>query len=156
MNSAPPKLTRGQRGIAAVEFAIALPLLLFLMLAAADLGRLLVEYDTLTKLTRDAARYIAANSAVGTTDVVSISSQTSTAGQNLAVYGNTNGTGTALLPGLQVSNFTVADAGNGYISVTASYMYSPMFGSSIPTFGLTSQPVSMRFALNTVVTLRAL
>lgn len=150
------RLTREQRGIAAVEFAIALPLLLFLMLAATELGRLLIEYDTLTKLTRDAARYVAANAAVGSTDIVNISAQTATAAQNLAVYGNTNGTGTALLPGLSSSNFTIADAGNGYISVTASYTYSPMLGSAIPTFGLTASPLNTQFALNTVVTLRAL
>ena len=150
------RFAHGQRGTAALEFAIALPLLLFLMLATAEIARLLIQYDTLTKLTRDAARYIAANAAVGTTDVVSISSQTATAGQNLAVYGNTNGTGTALLPGLATSNFTVSDAGNGYIAVTATYTYSPMLGSAIPTFGLSANPLSLQFPLNTIVTLRAL
>jgi Flp pilus assembly protein TadG len=150
------RASRGQRGIAAVEFTIALPLLLFLMLTTVEIGRLLSQYDTLTKSVRDAARYVAANAAVGSTDVVNITAQTTTQAQNLAVYGNINGTGTPLLPGLKASNITVADAGNGYISVTGSYTYSPMLGTTMPTFGLSSTPLSFNFPLNTVVTLRAL
>jgi len=145
-----------QQGIAAVEFAITLPLLLLLMLATAEFGRLFSQYDTLTKSVRDSARYVASKAAVGSTSVVNIDSATALAAQNLAVYGNVNGTGSTLLPGLKAGNITAADAGNGYISVTASYTYSPMLGSSIPTFGLTTKPLSLSFTLNTVVTLRAL
>lgn len=146
---------REQRGIAAVEFAITLPLLLLVMLATAEFGRLFCQYGTLTKAVRSAARYVATNAAVGSTNVVSISSQTATAAQNLATYGNINGTGTPLLPGLKAGSIAVGDAGNGYVSVTASYTYAPMLGS-IPTFGLTASPLSLKFTLNTVVTLKAL
>jgi Flp pilus assembly protein TadG len=147
---------RRQRGIAAVEFAICLPLLLFLLLVTADLGRLLSQYDTLTKSTRDAARYIAAKAAAGSQGVLLINAGDVLAAENLAVYGNINGTGTPLLPGLKAGNFTIIDAGNLYVSVTAAYTYSPMLGSSIPTFGITSKPLSLGFTLNTIVTLRAL
>ena len=42
-----------------VEFAIALPLLLLLLLAVAEFGRMLSHYNSLLQANRDAARYLA-------------------------------------------------------------------------------------------------
>lgn len=144
-----------QRGLAVVEFALTLPVLLLLMLATAEFGRMLSQYDTLTKAVRDSCRYVASKAAVGTTYVVSITSQLQGEAGNLVAYGNTNGTGTALLPGLAPSNVTVADAGGGYVSVSATYTYSPMIGNTLPTFGL-GNPISLNLSLKTAVTMRAL
>ncbi|HET7756476.1 MAG TPA: TadE/TadG family type IV pilus assembly protein, partial [Steroidobacteraceae bacterium] len=89
-----------QRGTATVELAIALPLLLLVMLTTAEVGRLLSQYNSLTKSVRGSCRYVAANAAPGTNGLVSISPALRAQAVNLAVFGNVGGTGTALLPGL--------------------------------------------------------
>ena len=139
-----------QRGIAAIEFAIALPFLLLVMLATAEIGRLISQSNTLAKSVRDAARYVAANAAVGTTRVVSITPTLTTQASNLVVAGQI-ASGSALLPGLTASAVTVADAGNGYISVSASYMYQPMIAAQLPTFGLGTPPTLARPLIATVI-----
>jgi Flp pilus assembly protein TadG len=144
-----------QHGVAIIEFTIALPVLLLLMLATAELGRVLSQYDTLTKTVRDSCRYVASKAAVGTTTVVSITPQLQTEAGNLVAYGNINGTGAALLPSLTPATVTVSDAGNGFVSVSATYAYSPMIGNTLPTFGF-GNPISLQFSLTTQVTMRAL
>lgn len=147
---------RGERGVAIVEFTITLPLLLLMMLGTAELGRMLSQYNTLTKSVRDSARYVASKAAAGTTRVITITTAVRTAATNLAVTGNTGGTGSPLLPGLATGNVTITDAGNGYVSVAASYTYVPMLGGSLPTFGLRSGPITLAFPLNSTVIMRAL
>lgn len=145
----------GQRGVAAVEFAIALPVLLFLMMATAEFGRIMSQYDTLTKTVRDGARYLAANAlANSTAQVVNVTAQMQTATANLVATGTTNAGGTPLLPGLAPGNVTAIDLGNGYISVAATYTYQPML-ASLPTFGLTG-PLSLAIPLKATVVMRPL
>jgi Flp pilus assembly protein TadG len=138
-----------------VEFAIALPLLVLLLLATAELGRMLSQYNTLAKSVRDAARYVAAKAAGGTTRVVNITSSVRTAATNLAVTGNVSGTGNPLLPGLSASNITITDAGSGYVNVSASYTYVPMLGASLSMFGYGGS-ISLAHPLKTTVVMRAL
>jgi Flp pilus assembly protein TadG len=144
-----------QRGLAMIEFAISVPVLLFLMLATAEIGRILFQYNTLAKAVRDGARYAATNAAVGTTRVVDIDATTRTQTRNLVVTGNRLGTGAALLPGLNVDNVTVTDAGNGFVQVAATYTYIPMLGATLPTFGL-GTPVNLTMTLPATVVMRAL
>lgn len=82
-----------QRGVAIVEFALALPLLLLLTFTVTELGRALYQYNTLAKSVRDAARYLSMQQP-GT--------HTAEA-RNLIVYGNTAGTGTPLALGLTLA-----------------------------------------------------
>ena len=140
-----------QCGIAAVEFAIALPLLLLVMFATAEFGRLISQNNTLAKSVRDAARYVAAHAMVGDTNVVSITPILVTQAANLAATGQIAGTGAPLLPGLTASAFTVTDAGNGYISVSATYTYQPMIAAQLPTFGLSTPPTLARPLIATVI-----
>jgi Flp pilus assembly protein TadG len=144
-----------QRGTAIVEFTIALPVLLLMLAATAEIGRMLSQYDTLNKAVRDGARYLAANALLGTTGVVSINSTVQTATVNLVVTGNTAGTGTTLLPNLTAGNVTVASLANGYVSVSAAYTYVPMLGTQIPTFGFTA-PISTSVSLKATVVMRPL
>lgn len=144
-----------QRGLAMIEFAISVPVLLFLMLATAEIGRMLFQYNTLAKAVRDGARYAATNAAVGSTRVVDISAAVRTETRNLVVTGNRLGTGAALLPGLTVNNVTVTDAGNGFVQVAATYTYLPMLGARLPTFGL-GAPVNLSMTLPATVVMRAL
>jgi Flp pilus assembly protein TadG len=146
---------RNGRGVATIEFAICAPVLLFLMLATAEVGRVLFQYNTLTKAVRDGARYAASNAAVGTTRIVNITPQVENETRNLVVTGNTAGSGTPLLPGCTVEELTVNDAGNGFVSVAATYTCTPMLGASLPTFGL-DEPISLAIPLTATVVMRAL
>jgi Flp pilus assembly protein TadG len=146
---------RNCRGVATIEMAIVLPLLLLLLTATVEIGRLLAEYDALTKSVRDAARYLASNAALGTTGVVSITPAVQTATQNLVVSGNVNGTGGPLLTGLVAGNVTVSNAGGGYVSVSVSYTYRPLLGATLPTFGNGPRP-NFGLPLNATVVMRAL
>lgn len=52
------KWGRSERGAAAVEFALVLPILLLVVAGAIEYGRAFWFYDTLSKATRDSARYL--------------------------------------------------------------------------------------------------
>lgn len=89
-----------QRGVAAVEFAILLPMLLLIVFGITEFGRALYYYNTLVKASRDAARYVMTQQPGGGADA---------AAQCLAVYGNTGCTGSALAPGLTTAMVSVCD-----------------------------------------------
>ena len=127
---------RHDRGVAAVEMAIALPLLLLLMLAVAEFGRLISQYDTLNKAVRDGARYAASVSSLGSTGLVDITPAIQGAVANLVVTGNLAGSGAALLPGLVPTDVTISAVDGIYVEVTVTYTYQPMTGPALPTFGL--------------------
>jgi Flp pilus assembly protein TadG len=155
MRTTAARRPKDARGIATVELAIALPVVLLLLTATVEVGRLLSQYDTLTKSVRDAARYLAANALQGTTGVVNITPQVQSATTNLAVTGNANGTGGSLLPGLVSANVTVTNLGAGYVSVSAAYTYQPILGATLPTFGY-GPATALGFPLNATVVMRAL
>jgi len=147
---------RGSRGVAVVEFAITAPLLIFVMLATAEVGRAFVHYDTLSYSIRNSARFVTEHAINGTTGVVEISGAVVSQARNLAVYGNVAGTGGAKLPNFQTSQITVIDAGNDNIRVTAAYPYQPMLGAVLPTFGFGSGSIPMGFTMRIAVTMRAI
>lgn len=144
-----------QTGTAAMELAIALPVLLLLLMVTAEVGRLLSQYDTLTKSVRNGARYLASNALGGTTGVVAITPQVQTQTQNLVVSGNVNGSGSALLPNFVAANVTVTTVDSTHVSVTAAYAYQPLLGATLPNFGIGS-PTSFSFPLTATVVMRAL
>lgn len=49
----------GQKGVAAIEMAVMLPLLILIFTGLVEYGRLMWHYDALAKATRDAARFLA-------------------------------------------------------------------------------------------------
>lgn len=142
-----------QRGVATIEFAICAPVLFLMMLATAELGRAMFQYNTLVKTVRDGARYVATNAAVGTTRVVSISTDRRNETINLVRTGNVAGTGAALLPGL--GTVEVADAHNGFVSVSAEYTYTPMLGAQLPSFGF-GDPIDLAMTFHATILMRAL
>ncbi len=144
------------RGVATVEFAIAIPLLLFLMLAVTELGRAFVQYTVLANSARNATRYLAGKAIFGGTGTVLITGPLRTETQNLVVYGNADGTGLPKLPALSTTQVTVTDEGTGDVSLTVLYPYQPLFAGGIPTFGLSSTPADVTFNMRLVVTMRAL
>lgn len=149
----PHTRARKQRGVATIEFAICAPVLFLLMLATAELGRLLIQYNTLAKSVRDGARYAAA-AASDSRRVVNITPAMRTATTNLVVTGNTAGTGAPLLAGLAAANVTISNAGNGFISVAVSYDYSPLLGAALPMFGF-GNAIDLSMTLSAAVIMRA-
>jgi hypothetical protein len=87
-------LTRCTAGTALVESIIVLPLLLILMIGVIDYAWSLSMQATASKSMRGAARYLAL-----LPSGAACSAWAKTNAQNLAVYGNVSGTGTALVPG---------------------------------------------------------
>lgn len=87
-----------QNGVALVEFALILPLLMLLTFITTEFGRAMFEYNAITKSTRDAVRYLSFQ-----TPGTHI-----TEAQNLIVYGNLAGTGTPLARGLSLANVPAA------------------------------------------------
>lgn len=132
-----PDAGGAQRGLAAVELAILLPVFLMLLLGTAELGRACLEYNTLTKSVREGARYLSARALNGA-GVVSLSAADLLVGRRLVVYGNPAGSGKPRLSGLALDDVLVgtatADPGGAHVVVTASREYTPLF-VAIPRFG---------------------
>ena len=143
-----------QQGLAIVEFAISVPLLIFLMLATADIVRAFTQYSTLSNGVRNGAFYLARHSILGSSGVVNVSAATITATQRLVMYGNTAGTGPLRVPGLAPGQIAVTNAGGGNVRVVVTYPYQSLFGGTIQTFGIGSN-VSMVFNMVVSNTTRA-
>lgn len=93
---------KAQRGAAAVEFAILIVPLLLMLFGVTEYGRAIYQYNTLVKSVRDATRYLSAV-APGSGHA---------AARCLAVYGNSNCTGSPLAPGLTTGMVGICDATN--------------------------------------------
>jgi len=102
-----------QRGVAAIEFAIVLPLLLSLAFGATELGRAIYTYNTLDKTVRDAARHLSQHGPGDT--------QIQAEATCLAIYGNADCEGTAVAPGLTSSMVVLCDA----ISCPSTHLSQP-------------------------------
>jgi Flp pilus assembly protein TadG len=154
---------RFERGIAAVELTIILPLLLLIVFATAELGRALYQYNTLTKLVRDAGIYLSHKADTRqTTNLPNpmIDAQCGdciTETKNLLVYGKTSGGGTPLLSGLSTSNVSINESpvGSRQLLVTVSYDWQPLFGEGLSTFGL-GDTIDLSFNLTTRYSVTAL
>lgn len=91
-----------QEGVAAIEFAILVPLMMLMVFGITEFGRAFYQYNTLTKSVRDGVRYLSTQ-APGTGHSIAVC---------LAVYGNQSCTGNALVPGLTEAMVNVCDAYN--------------------------------------------
>lgn len=139
---------RQQRGVSAVEFAIALPVLLFMFLGVVEFGRAFLQFNALNRAVRDSARLVAEEALRGQAGTVNLDAALIARARNLVVFGNGGGTGQVLLPGLAPGNVTVQNLGNGNISVLATYAYQPIIAGGIPD-------VVRGGAIGTLFTLRA-
>jgi Flp pilus assembly protein TadG len=139
-----------------MEFAIVLPVCLFLFLAVSEFGRAILQYNTLTRAVRDGARYAASNAIQGQSQVVNIDAQLITQVGSVSAYGTAVGGTAPLLPGLAPSNFTVANEGGGVISVTGTYAYQPLLGNILPQVLGADTTINSAFTMRAQVTMRAL
>ncbi len=95
-------MDKTQRGVALIEFALTLGVLLTIVFGITEFGRAIFEYDTLAKAARDAARHLSTK-APG--DTVAIDDAVC-----LAVYGNPSCSGSPLVSGLATTMVSVCDA----------------------------------------------
>ena len=150
-----PKTQHRQRGAILAETAVVLPLIIFLVVLTAEVTNAFVDHNTLTKAVRNGARHVASNAVLGTTGVVLLQPQLITEAQNLVVYGNVSGGGTAIISGLAIGDVQVQDLGGDNIAVTASHNYSGILGPILPSFGFGADS-SLTHTLSATVTMRAL
>ncbi|HEX2531971.1 MAG TPA: TadE/TadG family type IV pilus assembly protein [Burkholderiaceae bacterium] len=120
-------MKKKQHGVALIELALILPLLLLLTFIATEFGRAMYQYNTIAKSVRDAARYLS----------IQTPGTHTTEARNLVVYGNLAGTGTPLAIGLDLAQVplpTWQTAGatpliNTVTVRVAGYTFNPLFGS---------------------------
>jgi Flp pilus assembly protein TadG len=141
-----------------VEMVIIAPVLLLLMLGAAELGRALFQYNTLTKAVRDGARYFSANAFVGGGKQVDATASANTV--NLVIYGQIGNGGTPLLPSPlpTVSPPTITTSGGiTWVTVTASYQFQFLPGNPLSgIMGLFDSAPINPLTFNASTTMRAL
>ncbi|MNR21935.1 TadE-like protein [compost metagenome] len=128
-----------QQGLAIVEFTLVLPVLLLLLLAFGEFGRMLYQYNLLLQASRDADRFVASNAWNSTLGAVALSDTLLTQTKNVAVYGVPANTGTAVVSGLTTGNVVVAAVGTDHVRVTITYTFCPVIGAgnctgSLPGF----------------------
>jgi len=144
-----------QKGLALVETAICLPLLLFLMLAAGEVTNVFVQHNTLTKAVRDGARFAAGVSFNHGGKVFDLRPDIVADTKSIVVFGNTSGAGTPALPSFTVGAVTVTGVAVETVEVKATYAYTGIIGSVLPAFGF-GPDTSLGFTLEASVRMRAL
>jgi Flp pilus assembly protein TadG len=135
-----------QHGVALLEFAFVLPLLLVLSLVSAELGRAVYRYNSTAKVVRDAVRYLS----------VQTPGTHAAEARNLIVYGNVAGTGAQLDSALSAANVpapTWQTAGSNPLINTVTirvsgYQFRPMitnmFGARFATIPFNDISATMR------------
>ena len=147
--------TNRQRGAVLVEMVLVTPILLIVMLGVAEVTRLFVDHNTLTKAVRNGARHIASNALNGSQGVVVLDANLIAEAQSLVVYGNTGGAGAPVLPNLTMADVTVTDVGNGNIEVTVTHPMTGMLGPALRSLTGGSD-INLVHNLQATVTMRAL
>jgi Flp pilus assembly protein TadG len=122
---------RNQRGVAIIEFALVMPLLLVMTFMVTEFGRAIYQYNVVTKSVRDAARYLTIQTP--NTKVAEAA--------NLVVYGTTTTGTTPLIPGLTTAmvsaNWPPATGTNPPISTVTVQVSGYTFDSMVlGAFGL--------------------
>lgn len=145
-------------GLAIVEFVITVPLVLFVLIATAEIGRAMYQYTALTKAVRDGARWLA-DQPSGANGVGSVQ-QFAQPAANLTVFGNVAGTGNPVLPRFTPGNVTVQRVLAGttptqFVQVRAVYNFQALF-VPIPGLGLGTSDVNAITTLTAVATQRSL
>ncbi|OWJ92396.1 pilus assembly protein TadG [Pseudomonas sp. A46] len=152
---------RGQRGVAMVEFAIALPLLLLMLLAIGEFGRMLYQYNSLLQASRDAGRYVAGKAWDRTLGKIVLVDQQQdkdlvSEARNIAVYGIPGVTDDSqpVVAGLETGDVSVTEFDAEHVQVSISFTFQPLFGDGIPA--LVGDEIDLNLNLVATTVMRAL
>lgn len=122
MNRLPGKR---QKGVAAIEFAILVPMMLLMVFGITEFGRAFYQYNTLVKSVRNGVRYLSTQGTGMGADRAKC----------LAVHGNQNCTGPVLLPNLTLDMASVtygtASYGGGTLNLATLTITGYPFVSSV-------------------------
>lgn len=143
-----------ENGVAMVEFAVILPLMLLIFMGVAELGRALLFHHRLTVAVESGARYAArATNSIDVDDCATISAvwlgvEDST--KQMVTFGSLGGGDQPIVPGMDESDVTVSvevRSATGIsgpicvVNVAASVQYLGIFGTQIIPFLEIEQPV---------------
>lgn len=141
-----------QRGLAMVEFTIGAPVLLLLLLAIGEFGRLLSNYNQLLQSSRDAARYVASQAMNATLGRVELSTSLQGTAKSLVVYGApSQGARSALLPQLTTDMVQVTQVNDEHVQVSVTYTFRPLIGTGLPGFFGNGIPLNIPLTATTVM-----
>jgi Flp pilus assembly protein TadG len=147
---------KSMHGLAIVEMAIVLPILMLLTLAAGEFGRAFIQYSRLSHRVQTAARFVADNALQGSTGVALLTANIETQARNLAVYGTTSTGTTPAVPDLAPSDVVITVTPNGVVSVSINYAYEPVIGDVFPVFGFGEDIATADIFLKPRAVMRAL
>ena len=120
------RFRRDEHGVQLLEIAIVIPILVLLFAGIAEFGRYFYEYNTLAKASRLGARYLASKRVISETDYKALA-------KKIVVYGNVDGTGSPVLPGLTTEDVDITYQGGvsgmpETVTVSISgYTHVPLF-----------------------------
>ncbi|MCL7461218.1 TadE/TadG family type IV pilus assembly protein [Pseudomonas sp. NW5] len=142
-----------QGGFAIIEFTLCIPVLLLLLLAVGEVGRLLSHYNVLLQSSRDAAGYAARHVTDPVTRNINLD-RIQPVVSNLAVYGSPAALTEPLLPGLATDAVEVVAEGDEHVRVTIRYTFRPAIRQALP--GLFGEPIALDIELVASTVMRAL
>ncbi len=151
-------MTRKQSiaGLAIVEMAIVLPILMLLTLAAGEFGRAFIQYSRLSHRVQSAARFVAENTLQGTTGVAVLTDSIRTQARNLVLYGTTSAGTKPAVPGLTATDVAITVTPDGIVNVSIAYAYRPVISDALPVFGFGQDIATASILLKPRVVMRAL
>lgn len=79
------RVIQREKGVAAIEFAIILPLLLLILIGMVVYGQLMWNYDALSKATRDAARFLSSEPSINATQISTARSMVDNAAKSAGI-----------------------------------------------------------------------
>ncbi|MFN0086335.1 MAG: TadE/TadG family type IV pilus assembly protein [Blastocatellia bacterium] len=126
LKSMPKSRRRNERGTQLVELSVILPVMFFLIAIIAEFGNYYHTYNTLSKSTRAAARYIATKE---------LTTAEMNKAKTLAVCGSLASCSTTILQNFSTSNVTITYTGNAVVPETVKvavtgFTYQPLFDLS--------------------------
>ncbi|EGQ7874461.1 pilus assembly protein [Vibrio parahaemolyticus] len=117
-----------QRGLAAVEFILVLPVLLMLSVLVIDVCRAFIQYTEVNKALQNGARYAVVDT-YGTLDFDSIADETNI--KNVVVYGTPSASSTPIIDYIAVGDIVITPptSTNKTVTLSATYNYVPIFAT---------------------------
>ena len=140
-------------GLAIVEFTIMLPLMLFLLLATAEVGRFIYTYNALTKNAEVGARFLSRHAMDGL-QTIQLSPAKLDELKNLVVYGDIDGGTSSSVDYLTINDVDVAVSDGVFLQINISLSYQPIFGNTLSIPGMGDLDLSI--PMNTGIKMRAI